>query len=380
MIVDTLVNVFADATEVATSHSEGEDKSRLLGVRILLAEDNDINQQIAVELLEGVGASVKVANNGRLAVERLLYEPTAYDLVLMDIQMPEMDGYQATAKIRSESRFASLPIIAMTAHATIEEKQRCLAAGMNDHVSKPIDPDALFATLMRWTKPQAKPSAESEVSPIPSKTVDEVILPEVVGVNLADGLNRVAGNKRLYRDLLGQFAKKQGDAAVHISAALENGDPKLAERIAHTVKGVAGNIGIAEVQSAAEKLERSIREGGDSVAMLLDTFATLLGNQVHAIEEALQLSAPAQPDEVLSSPFNGEVASAAIARLRILLNADDGDAGEAFRSLQGVVAGAVDRLRLDDLSASISDFDFEAALLKLDGIAELCCATKTRQE
>ena len=116
-------------------------------MRILLTEDNDINQQIAVELLEGAGAKVDVANNGREAVDKLFRAARSrrFDAVLMDLQMPEMDGYQATAKIRSDARFATLPIIAMTAHATVEERERCLAAGMNDHVSKPIDPDNLFA-------------------------------------------------------------------------------------------------------------------------------------------------------------------------------------------------------------------------------------------
>ena len=135
--------------------AQGGQDARLRGARILLTEDNEINQQIAVELLEGAGAKVNVANNGREAVETLSNgpQPPPFDVVLMDLQMPEMDGYQATAKIRSDARFSTLPIIAMTAHATMEERQRCLAAGMNDHVSKPIDPAFLFETLGRYYKP-----------------------------------------------------------------------------------------------------------------------------------------------------------------------------------------------------------------------------------
>ena len=201
---------------------------------------------------------------------------------------------------------------------------------------------------------------------------DEVLLPEIAGINLADGLKRVAGNRRLYRDLLGQFADKQGDAAAQISAALKGGDQKLAERIAHTVKGVAGNIGISEVQSAAQKLEKAIREGHDSVPALLDEFAASLGTQVHAIEQALHASAPAKPEEARLPPFNGEAASGAIARLRALLEASDGDTEEAFRSLQDAVAGAVEKTQLDALNASINDFDFEAALVKLSEIGEHC--------
>jgi CheY-like chemotaxis protein len=348
------------------------------GIRVLLVEDNEMNQQVATELLESAGAIVTVANHGGEAVKILTEgdQPPPFDAVFMDLQMPEMDGFTATKLLRAHPGLQKFPIIAMTAHALVEERQRCLDAGMTDHVSKPIDPDALFATLIRWAKPRPKSASESEAPPHAAKAVVEGILPEIAGVNLADGLNRVAGNRRLYRDLLRQFAQKQADAAVQISAALESKDFKLAERIAHTVKGVAGNIGIAEVQFAAQKLERALREGGDSVAVLLDAFATSLETQVQAIEEGLHESEPVRSDEMRSSPFNEEIASTAIARLKLLLDADDGDAEEAFRSLRDVVAGVVDRPHLDDLGSSISDFDFEAALVKLDRIAELCCATK----
>src|SRR4029077_466974 len=142
---------------------------------------------------------------------------------------------------------------------------------------------------------------------------------------------------------------------------LESGDLKLAERIAHTVKGVAGNIGMAKVQSAAQKLEKAIHEGHDSVAALLPGFASLLSTQVAAIEEALCKSAAAQPEAMCASPFNREVASGAIGRLRSLLRASDGGAEEAFRSMRGAVAGVVEKSHLDALIASISDFDFQAA-------------------
>ena len=156
MLFDTLVALFAGASQDRTALAPSGDRhaNRLPGLRVLLAEDNEINQQIAVELLEGVGATVEVASDGLDAVRKVLSQPMppTYDVVLMDLQMPEMDGYQATREIRSDSRFASFPIIAMTAHATIEERQKCLDAGMNGHVSKPIDPSALFDTLERFAR------------------------------------------------------------------------------------------------------------------------------------------------------------------------------------------------------------------------------------
>jgi CheY-like chemotaxis protein len=331
-----------------------------------------MNQQVATELLESAGAIVTVANHGGEAVKILTEgdQPPPFDVVFMDLQMPEMDGFTATRLLRLDPRLQKFPIIAMTAHALVEERQRCLDAGMNDHVSKPIDPDALFSTLLRWAKPRPKQTTEPQA--IPVRVTDEVILPEIAGVNVADGVKRVAGNKRLYRSLLIQFVEKQGDAAAEISAATKSGDLKLAERIAHTVKGIAGNIGIAEVQSTAQKLEKAIHDGHDSVPSLLDEFAASLSSQVDAIRQALRESAPTMPQEAHTSPVNGEAASGAIARLRTLLEASDGAAEDAFHRLQDAAEGAVEKSQLDALENFINDFDFEAALVKLDEIAKVC--------
>jgi CheY-like chemotaxis protein len=289
----------------------------------------------------------------------------------MDLQMPEMDGFTATRLLRSDRRLQKFPIIAMTAHALVEERQRCIDAGMNDHVSKPIDPDNLFTTLLRWAKPSPKHPAESQ-APVKIEAADEVALPEIPGIKVADGLNRVAGNRRLYRDLLAQFAAKQCDAAAQVSTALESSDVKLAERIAHTVKGVAGNLGIVEVQSVAQKLEKALRDGDGTVSTLLVEFGNVMSLQIRAIEEALRESAADRPTTPQTSPFDGEAAAAAIAHLRRLLEASDGDAEESFRSLRDAVASVIEKPYLDGLSASITDFDFDASLVKLDEIAKRC--------
>jgi CheY-like chemotaxis protein len=333
-----------------------------------------MNQQVATELLESAGAIVTVANHGGEAVKILTAgdQSPEFDVVFMDLQMPEMDGFTATRLLRSDPRLRKFPIIAMTAHALVEERQRCLDAGMNDHVSKPIDPDNLFATLLRWAKPRPKQALESQAPVASTKSSGEVALPEIAGINLADGLNRVAGNRRLYRDLLRQFAAKQGNAAAEISIALESSDLKLAERVAHTVKGVAGNLGITEVQSVAQRLEKALRDREGTVSTVLVEFASVMGTQVQAIEKALHYSQPARPEETETSPFDSKAAAAAIARLKTLLEASDGDAEESFRSLQDAVAGVVEKPYLDGLSASINDFDFDAALVKLDRIAERC--------
>jgi len=378
LLYDTLVDLFGVAGIDARHGRAKQDEATLhdaMGIRVLLVEDNEMNQQVATELLESAGAIVTVANHGGEAVKFLTAGDQApeFDVVLMDLQMPEMDGFTATRLLRSDARLEKFPIIAMTAHALVEERQRCFDAGMNDHVSKPIDPDNLFATLLRWAKARPKQTVKTEVDVAKVKEADGVALPEIAGIKVADGLNRVAGNRRLYRDLLGQFASKQGDAAGQVTTALEGGDVKLAERIAHTVKGVAGNLGITEVQAVTQRLEKALRDGEGTVSAVLVEFASVMNTQVQAIKKALFDSATSRPDAVQRLPFDGKMAAVAIAQLRILLEASDGEAEVSFRRVQDAVAGVVEKPYLDSLNASINDFDFDGALKKLDEIAQ-CCA------
>ena len=365
MIVDTLVNVFAQEGGDANVAAEGEAAKLLRGARILLAEDNEINQQIAVELLESEGAVVKVANHGREAVEILSNgpQPPPFDMVLMDLQMPEMDGYQATAKLRADGRFRTMPIIAMTAHATIEERQRCLAAGMNDHISKPIEPRLLFETAGRFSKQpvaagvspiQLPPGEECADSrpPLQLSTVEPATdkamalptaeqssakdhppapreLPSVEGLDTKDGLMRVAGNLKLYLKLLRQFAEQQGPAVGQVSAALARGDSALAERLAHTLKGVAGNIGAKSVQAAAGTLEKLIRDRAaaaelepakSAVSAVLDPLLAQLQGMVNP-----SVPGTAEPAAALPATDPAQVRAAA-AQLLKLLSAFDAEA------------------------------------------------------
>jgi CheY-like chemotaxis protein len=375
LLYDTLVDLFGvTGLDEYRSRAQKDDGHvhDATGIRILLVEDNEMNQQVATELLQSAGAIVTIANHGGEAVKILTEsdQPPPFDVVFMDLQMPEMDGYTAARLIRAQPRLQGLPIIAMTAHALVEEYQRCLDAGMNDHVSKPIDLDALFSTLLRWVKPRRGHAVESQATPM--RAADELILPEIPGINQTDGLKRVVGNKRLYLDLLAQFAAKQGDAAAQISAALESGDLKLAERIAHTVKGVAGNMGIGQVFAAAEKLESAMRHAGAVEPALLQEFTLVLSHQVQAIRQAIREITPDQPvKEVRVKDFDARAASLAIARLRSLLESSDGDAAAAFLAVNNILEGTLDRSQLDVLCTAISDFDFAGAVLRLDEIAEI---------
>jgi PAS domain S-box-containing protein len=379
VLYDTLADLFGVQDQMGSrSRPRKEDVSSpdASGIRILLVEDNEVNQQVATELLESVGASVQIVDNGAEALMVLTEgnQPPPFDVVFMDLQMPEMDGFTATRLIRAQQHLRSLPIIAMTAHALVEERQRCLDAGMSDHVSKPIDPDALFATLMRWAKPRQMERGGTPARPI--GVADDVILPEIAGADVAGGLRRVAGNKRLYRDLLLQFAAQQGGSNVRISAAIESGDRILAERIAHTVKGVAGNIGLRQVSTAAERLEKAIREGDPAAPASLEEFAALLGRQVQIICQALPGVELMPPSGGPRGAFDTQAASAEIARLRSLLESSDGEAGEVFLTLENLLVGTVEQSKLDDLRAAINEFGFQAALLKLNAIAQQCGVDK----
>jgi two-component system, sensor histidine kinase and response regulator len=289
-----LVTLFAGASRerpVLAPEIDGH-AHRLRGLRVLVAEDNEINQQIAVELLEGVGATVELANDGLEAVRKLMDPPlpSNYDVVLMDLQMPEMDGYQATSKIRSDPRFASFPIIAMTAHATIDERQKCLAAGMNGHVSKPIDPSSLFDTLERFVVPTAEAVDGPPQKSARAAVAEAARLPEVSGLNTKEGLLRVAGNEKLYVKLLRQFSKTEVDAAERIASALAENDTARAERLAHSVKGAAGNLGASAVQNAAANLEKAIASSAPAteIEVWRASLEECLGGLIHGLEPVLE--------------------------------------------------------------------------------------------
>jgi two-component system sensor histidine kinase/response regulator len=298
MLLDALVGAFADADDqaaaVASATAEGVS---LTGLHVLLVEDNDINQQIAVELLEGVGARVDVANNGREAVDTLSGGPIPppYDVVLMDLQMPVMDGHQATSKIRSDPRFAALPIYAMTAHATLEERNFCLANGMNGHIAKPLDPALLFDTLGKIAR-----RAPEVVTPGTGAAADAVAaappdLPPVDGLDSADGLRRVGGNARLYVKLLRQFVSQHADAIGEIRAALAANDAGSATRLAHTLKGVAGTLGARDVQDAAAAAETLLRGGSaaDATSAALAQLAAVLDPLIARLRAALAMNTTA---------------------------------------------------------------------------------------
>jgi CheY-like chemotaxis protein/HPt (histidine-containing phosphotransfer) domain-containing protein len=246
-----------DAPRAAPPH-DGDDalpapelsgrEPRLAGARILLVEDNDINRELALELLGAAGIEVAVACDGRQALA--LLEQQSFDGVLMDCQMPVMDGYEATRRLRQQPRLRDLPVIAMTADAMAWDRGKALAAGMNDHLAKPIDVEQLFAALARWLRrPGSEPGAAAACGAGLPATLP--------GIDQRIGRASTGGNEALYRRVLGMFAAEHGGFAARFRAARSAGDALAATRMAHDLKSVAGTIGACEVQKAAARLERA---------------------------------------------------------------------------------------------------------------------------
>ncbi len=266
---------------------DSESLKPIRGARILLVEDNEINQQVASELLEKAGLIVAVANNGREGVRAAAQGE--YDVVLMDIQMPEMDGLEATRQIRAigKADVAALPIIAMTANAMAGDRERSLDAGMNDHVTKPIDPDELFSALLRWIKPGERevPVGFVEHQGAQERQESRESVPEIPGIDSESGIGRVGGNARLYRELLGKFVRDYAQAHQDVIDALGRNDRELAQRIAHTVKGTSGNIGASDLSTAAAAVESAIAKD-DHVA--LPTVLTVFNERLQDVMKVLK--------------------------------------------------------------------------------------------
>jgi len=231
------------------------------GARVLLVEDNDINQMVATEILQDAGMVVDIAENGEDALR--MVQQSYWDLVFMDMQMPVMDGVTATREIRKIARLDGLPIVAMTANAMERDRRLCLDAGMNDALIKPIDPQALWAVLLRWIPPLHPEAAANE--PASTETPGSMRedsplgpLQGVAGLDTTRGLAVSMGNETLYLSILRRFVESQTSVPTQIHAALAVGDVPAAERLAHTLKCVAGNIGADEVESRAAALEHSL--------------------------------------------------------------------------------------------------------------------------
>ena len=366
------------------------------GARILLAEDNPLNQQIAVELLSDEGLLVEVAQNGREAVE--MAGSRHYDLVLMDMQMPEMDGLAATRALRQRFTPAQLPILAMTANASQADREACEEAGMDAHITKPIDPPELYATLARWLAGRVgTPAKDAPVAGALVPAADPPVLalrgaaphsdaaaaPSVLGVAGVDcttGLRRAGGKPALYRKMLLTFCRDLAGSVDAVRAAIAGGDRESGLRAAHTLKGSAGSIGATGIQAQAAEMEAALGAGSTPDAQSIDHLADELDRIVTDIRaaigrmdaEAATSGAPGnEPGGAAANDAPPALEAATLQRLDALLASDDTAAGEVIDAHEAALRAHLGEARFGALREAIDNYDFEAALAALRGEAQI---------
>lgn len=253
---------------------------KLQGAKILLVEDNAINQELAVELLMNNGMDVDCALNGQQALD--LLEQNHYDGVLMDCQMPVMDGYAATVFIRQKPEYENLPILAMTAHAMADDRQKSLDAGMNDYISKPLDVPKMLMTMARWIRPKA---SLKKATGVPIKVESEFDLPTLPGIDIEAGLNILQNNATLYRKLLVKFFDQYANFDQIFKDAMKNHNFQAAEIATHTLKGVAGNLGMKHIYKSACALELAVKNNAENTDELLETVVSELQPVLSGLEK-----------------------------------------------------------------------------------------------
>ncbi|QKJ67163.1 response regulator [Deefgea piscis] len=402
-LVDCMVELFAPEQKSNSgdqiSHDQ-ENHSLLKGMRVLLTEDNLINQQIAFELMSSVGIEVTIANHGQEAISILEQHPDQYfSVILMDMQMPVMDGYEASRHIRADARYDTVPLLAMTAHAMVEERERCLSLGMNDHISKPIDPAVLFERLQHWKtqKQSATPLNEqssilhlataqyidtaretaSPTSLMPSPSTKEQTdneisntlsaIAKLPGIDLIGGLSRLMNNKPLYLQLMRQFCQSEVDCISRINAAINNNDRATASRYAHTIKGVAANLGVTQLAEDAGIVEHFLRTENDqhdltpwlnnieSALKSIGNVVCNLKNQSNATNTTKNTARSANPEERIL-----------LNELLSLLKQMDCEALDFFEVNRATFSSIFNNDDFSDLNSTIECCDLSAAHTKLN--------------
>jgi CheY-like chemotaxis protein len=349
--------VFANGRERRERVDHHEAMARLRGARVLLVEDNEFNQELALDLLRSAGIVVDLASNGEEALERLA--EGGYDGVLMDCQMPVMDGYSATRALRAMPGQEGLPVIAMTANAMVGDVERALAAGMNDHIAKPINVREMFVTMARWIRPSRPGRAPVAAG---AELAGEDALPENEWISASRGIERLAGNRAAYRKLLDRFAVNQRQTVAEIEQAWRQDDRERAQRLAHTLKGVAGSIGAQPLSDSAARLEAGL-QGAGPIAELLAQCGDELGRVLAALPQAAQ---PVAATRGLSA----EELRGRLAALRERLLAYDAESEEALEEILGALAEPASRRVLEQVRARLAAYDYDAALQLLDEMTD----------
>ncbi|WP_105166592.1 response regulator [Pseudoalteromonas sp. T1lg23B] len=348
----------------------------LAGISLLLVEDNELNQELAVALLTKQGAKVTVAGNGKQALSTL--QTHTFDGVLMDCQMPHMDGYETTRQIRAQTNLAQLPIIAMTASVTKDNQHAVKACGMNDIIFKPIDIAHMVSTIQQWVKPS---TVNHDTKPIKVSEQDVTVFTDIHGLNPRQGLHITGGDLALYIQLLKRFVDKQNSLldeyeqmmSLYPVEELSEAEPTasaLALNWAHTLKALAGNIGAYELQGAAAELEQACMQHTLKLRPYIDRVGQQIAPLISGIKHALRALKPhyKAADKTLNTALNTAQVSNKLASLATMLEDSDTDAADVVEELLGIMHDERCKGYLLKLSNVLDEYDFDAAselMLKL---------------
>jgi len=381
-LFDTVMSVFGKQI-VKTSRSLQKqasivaDINSLHGARVLLAEDNIINQQIAREIITNEGLIVEIVNNGKEAMA--MVAERNFDAVLMDIQMPEMDGFEATRLIRQQPQFEELPIIAMTAHAMSGDRDKCLAAGMSDYVTKPIDVEQLFSTLKKWIKPEETVLSSGSIPPLKEEIVEKlepeknqkIILPnELPCLDVELALKRL-GDQELLHSLLKDFHRDYKNAASDLRDVLNKQDLATAKLLAHSLKGVAANLSALQLQSAVQDLEKALKPDKlENTTNLLENVELALVQLLEFISTLIEEPEPYEIKETSpKTPLDVSAITPLLVELAKLLKMGNTRAEITLQSLKAEIKGSKFTDELNQMETCMDRFDFNGAQVHLNAIA-----------
>ncbi|MBO6519888.1 MAG: PAS-domain containing protein [Rhodospirillales bacterium] len=372
LMIDAIAEHFvgsSNASERAIANpvsGGGKTHDTINGMRVLLVEDNAINQQVAIGILDEVGVRVDVADNGKIAVDRMKDSPDGIEAILMDLQMPEMNGYDATRTIRALPGMEDIPIIAMTAHAMAEERDACLEAGMNDHVSKPIEANRLFDTLAKWrvqsgeeVTPPPETQTASPPPPPPEVEATSQLAADEAGFNFAEAKRRLGLDDAFFAKLLSDFNAKYQNFAGELGTALDAGDIETAARLVHTVGGLGGTIGADDLQTECRSYEEALNKAdGD----LPDATAVIAAHaRVKAALDKMTAEPPREKPKSAAKESSSESdVSALITELDAALASKRISARQRIDDLESALAGAADGT-LGELRKAANELNFEKA-------------------
>ncbi len=331
---------------------------------VILAEDNPINQQVAQEILQQMGVTVTLCQNGTEVIKQL--EQTVPDLILMDIQMPEMDGYETTHIIRSQEKYNSLPIVAMTANAMKEDIQKSIDVGMQDHISKPVNPNQLYQTLAKHLKFEQKAPLKSSTESLEPAPQERKWPSSIPGLNIKRGIKQVGGNENLYQRLLTEFLQNNKHLRKDLNIYIQQGDLAQAARSVHTLKGVSGNIGAERLYNVTSKIDSKLKKSEAIDNDLLDEFSLAYNELCQGIEQLHSI----QDDIPSPSTSEKQASHGNIDQLRDALNKGDASSRSLLDQVNSELDQVIGSKNLERISTLVQNYEFEQAAQELDKLLE----------